>query len=46
VTADDPTQVAAMFPGNRWTGTGVQYDNGVAGGVGNLTLRRSPELTQ
>lgn len=37
VTADDPTQVAAMFPGNRWTGTGVQYDNGVAGGVGNLT---------
>lgn len=37
VTADDPTQVAAIPPGNRWTGTGVQYDNGVAGGVGNLT---------
>jgi len=26
VTADDPTQVAPIFPGNRWSGAGVQYD--------------------
>jgi RHS repeat-associated protein len=37
VSTDDATQVAALFPGNRWTGTGVQYDNGTAARVGNLT---------
>ena len=37
VTADDPAQVTAQFTGNRWISTNVQYDNGVAGKVGNIT---------
>jgi RHS repeat-associated protein len=35
VPANDPAQVAQMFPGNRWSG--ATYDGGTAVGAGNVT---------
>ena len=37
VTTDSPSAAAALFTGNRWMATAVQYDGGVAGGTGNMT---------
>jgi RHS repeat-associated protein len=35
VATDSPASVAAVFPGNRWSGAG--YDNGVPNGAGSMT---------
>ena len=37
VSSDTPAAAAALFTGNRWSGTGVQYDGGTANGAGNTT---------